>query len=50
MLLAEAPGPHTQAARRDDEPRRGSWCVLRIDAELARRDLPEALRRIREAF
>jgi very-short-patch-repair endonuclease len=36
--------------RRDEWLARRGYRVLRLDAELVRRDLPEALRRIREAL
>jgi very-short-patch-repair endonuclease len=36
--------------RRDEKLQRAGWRVLRIEGELVRRDLLEALRRIREAL
>jgi very-short-patch-repair endonuclease len=35
--------------RRDEKLRRAGWRVVRIDAELVRRDLPEAVQCIRHA-
>jgi very-short-patch-repair endonuclease len=37
-------------ARRDGKLRRAGWRVLRLEAELVRRDLPAAVEAIREAL
>jgi very-short-patch-repair endonuclease len=52
-LVIEVDGGYHRArrqadARRDEKLRRGGWRVLRIEAE--HRNLPEVLRRIREAI
>lgn len=54
-VLVEVDGPY-HARRRAADRRRDEWLarrgyrVVRLEAELVRRDLPEALRRIREAL
>ena len=54
-LVIEVDGPHhalqrSADARRDRALRRLGWRVLRLDAELVVKQMPEAVRRVHEAL